>query len=709
MADFVTRSQQEIHDWSNVYGPGYAPEYFGGTSRFTITRTAITKMAGSALLGECTFTITFKSNNTEDPSSQRNSGYNYAIDYEVYIGGARRGTARLVSRTQYINKNTTYVRTLKATNIPLGTATTVPAYIRTVNDRPSSQALLFDSRNQGGDSLSGLPLGIQTANFASFSNFTIVNAATRISASVTARSSGVTHNVRLKHGTTTVMSWSGLGNFTTLEVTQTQAQTLLNRLSTVTSASVKLEVDTVYSGSVIYTQSRTATATVGIGPSIGAVNVTDSSTALATVGALVQGVSNISLEIRSQTAGYGATIRTYGFEWLGQSHSGKTSSTLNTGIINRSGSQTFTGRMSNSRGQVASRSTTVTVLPWSAPRSTSVQVRRCTSTGTIDPAGSYIRVTGTHSVSPLKVGTTNKNTMRVLVRYRVAGTTTWTTPLNKTYPAGTVSTSEAHTLGGGALDPTKTYEFEVISYDRYASTVVTGLIPTERVLISKKRNDGVGFGKIHERGIIDAKGDVYIDGELDVTGAVKMNGKTVINEDGMLQVKDTRAVQTPTNNGIGHDIEFKQNSTLGISGLDTYAVAHTFQGWKDDSGGNIHQIAFTSSSRLSEEGRIFYRSAPVGAARWGSWTELMTAKNAVRSYTDTNTSLTWQDHLAQVLPKLQDRTPYQLVLFSSGGQRSFTGSRNSTAYGSFIMHGYPNGGESAHAILSNGNWIYKSL
>ena len=522
MADFVARSQQNIHEWSNVYGPGYAPEYFGGTSRFTITRTPITKMSGSALLGECTFTITFKSNNTEDPTSQRNSGYNYAVDYEVYIAGARRGTARLVSRTQYINKNTTYVRTLKATNIPLGTATTVSAYIRTVNDRPSSQALLFDSRNQGGDSLSGLPLGIQTANFTSFSNFTIVNAPTRISASVTARSSGVTHNVRLKHGTVTVMSWSGLGNFTTLEVTQTQAQTLLNRLSTVTSASVTLEVDTIHGGRTLYTQSRTASVTVGIGPSIGAVGISDSSGALSEIGALVQNISNVTLSINNVVPGYGTTVNTYGFEWMGQSYSGQTSSSIRTGIVNQSGSQTFTGRMSNKRGQVATRSRTDTILPWAAPRSTSVQVRRCTSNGTLDPTGGYIRVTGTHSVSPLKVGSTNKNTLRVLVRYRATGTTTWTTPLNKTYPAGTVSTSEAHTLGGGALDPTKTYDFEVYSFDRYTNTRVTGLIPTERVLISKVRNEGVGFGKIRERGIVDAKGDVYIDGDLNVTGELDL-------------------------------------------------------------------------------------------------------------------------------------------------------------------------------------------
>ena len=506
MADIAVRSQQNIHG----NGIGYRPDSNKTSARITMTKEIVKTGDTTARV---IFGVVLKTNNEYTPVGDRR-----VLTYELWIDGTRRATSVLKSATQSMNASGTFTRWLVADNVPLDHRTTHPAYIRLVNSQDSHWT--FNTNTQGGNQIVGLPIGIQQSNFSSFSNFTLVRAPTRISASVTARSSGVTHNVRLKYGTATVMSWSGLGNFTTLEVTQTQAQTLLNRLSTVTSASVKLEVDTVYSGSVIYTQSRTATATVGIGPSIGALGISDSSGALSEIGALVQGISNVTLSINNTAVGYGTTVNTYGFEWLGQNYSGQTSSTLRTGIVNQSGSQTFTGRMSNKRGQVASRSRTDTVLPWAAPRSTSVQVRRCRSNGTIDPAGSYIRVTGTHSVSPLKVGSTNKNTLRVLVRYRVTGTTTWTTPLNKTYPAGTVSTSEAHTLGGGALDPTKTYDFEVYSFDRYTNTRVTGLIPTERVLISKVRNEGVGFGKIRERGVVDAKGDVYIDGDLSVTGGL---------------------------------------------------------------------------------------------------------------------------------------------------------------------------------------------
>ena len=69
----------------------------------------------------------------------------------------------------------------------------------------------------------------------------------------------------------------------------------------------------------------------------------------------------------------------------------------------------------------------------------------------------------------------------------------------------------------------------------------------------------------------------------------------------------------------------------------------------------------------------------------------------------------WKDHLSSILPNLQIGIPYQMLLMSSGGWRNVMGARASQSYASFVVYGYPDGGAVTHAVLSNGNWIYKVL
>lgn len=80
------------------------------------------------------------------------------------------------------------------------------------------------------------------------------------------------------------------------------------------------------------------------------------------------------------------------------------------------------------------------------------------------------------------------------------------------------------------------------------------------------------------------------------------------------RVIDTRlANDPPSAYPVGNTREFKQCALIDLSTSAMYCTLETIKGWVDSSGGDATQWAYVGS------GEVWKRSAPCGAAAWGSW------------------------------------------------------------------------------------------
>ena len=173
-------------------------------------------------------------------------------------------------------------------------------------------------------------------------------------------------------------------------------------------------------------------------------------------------------------------------------------------------------RVTDSRGRTASTPEIIgTIRPYSAPSIASLEAFRSTSGG--DPSGSSTQVTVQlgASVSSLLNGSTQKNTLKYVVKYKLATGGTYTTEFTSALPAGTLTTSP--TGNGRRIIPEtvvfnvgSVYDIQVEVTDVFGGTPQTknAVISTETVPLSIS-DVGIGVGKVWQKGAIDADGEIY--------------------------------------------------------------------------------------------------------------------------------------------------------------------------------------------------------
>lgn len=166
-------------------------------------------------------------------------------------------------------------------------------------------------------------------------------------------------------------------------------------------------------------------------------------------GIYVKGYSTATLTINGAAGAQGSTIKSYSISGGGFSSS---SSSFTTGILNTSGSITFTATITDSRGRTASKTTSITVYDYFKP-SISVNAFRCNSSGTATDAGTYLRVTATYNYATVN----SKNTISRSVSCNSVSNTTFTSGTAFTLAANaavasnyTLTATISDTLGGSA-------------------------------------------------------------------------------------------------------------------------------------------------------------------------------------------------------------------------------------------------------------------
>lgn len=264
-------------------------------------------------------------------------------------------------------------------------------------------------------------------------------------------------------------------------------------------------------------------------PSIDSIKVTDANSVCAEIGQIVQSQSRLKFAI-TYSGAQGSTVTSVSTKFEGQTYNG---SSFTTGIVQGSGSISYTTTIYDSRGRSSQISGKVTVSAYSSPSLTNVSAKRSDSSYVVD------EVSGTYALLHFKVGFTslsNKNVTSFFIQYRASGTSSWTKinswdnnySLEQDYKAGNLFTST-----------TSTYEIAFGVKDSfmidYSWKVVT-VTPTYTLInFGKDGKSLTFFGQDgNSANTLTINGDLAIDSVKENTSSNKLlvaDGSTVMYRD----------------------------------------------------------------------------------------------------------------------------------------------------------------------------------
>jgi Siphovirus protein of unknown function (DUF859) len=340
-------------------------------------------------------------------------------------------------------------------------------------------------------------------------------------------SSSFTHTLRYSWNGNTGTIATGVGT----SYAWTVPNSFMNYIPSATSTTGTIYCDT-YSGSTkIGTDSLKITTSVpsSIVPSFSSVTHSETVSAVSTLmgsgNPYVQGLSKINIGISGASGTYGSSIKSYKLEFDGTTWSSSSSSSSTFGLVKGSGTLTARGTITDSRGRTATKTASITVLPYSPPEVTAFSSTRSNSDGTVNEVGTYAKVTRSASISSLKVGTTEKNTLTYTIKTKPRGGTTWTTNVaSTTLSAGSLSLTGTNNFG--TFDITTSYDLRIEVADKFNTTISIGIISTGQVTMSWG-STGIGIGKVWESGGLDMRGVMNIEIPANNFGGIKIHNPSV--------------------------------------------------------------------------------------------------------------------------------------------------------------------------------------
>lgn len=308
-------------------------------------------------------------------------------------------------------------------------------------------------------------------------------------------SSSFTHTVYYKFGSNT---WTKADKTSATTVNVDVGIGDCNQLPNSTSGTATITVDTYNGSTKVGSASKTVTLNVpsSVVPTISSVTATGNNLL---GGIYVAGKSTVTAKINGASGAYSSTIKSHNISGAGisSSASSATSGTLG------AGDYTITGKVTDSRGRTASKSTKITVHSYYAP-SVAINLYRCDSGGNKNDSGTYARVAITPNI--VNVGNANVNVKQYQVQWKTASSSNWSTLKDWTDLSSYNSTFTCD-LGEG-WDNTITYNVKINVKDSYSTVSTTGTIGTISCILNIEQR-GIGIGKPHEQGALDVAGSVY--------------------------------------------------------------------------------------------------------------------------------------------------------------------------------------------------------
>lgn len=315
---------------------------------------------------------------------------------------------------------------------------------------------------------------------------------TSMKLTISKQDSDFTHTITYKCGTAegTIVTKT-----TSTSVSWTPPLSLANQNTTGTSVTVTFTITTYTGSTSLGNNSKTISCAIpaSVKPTV-SVAVTDAAGHKDTFGSYIQGKSKLKASITA-SGSYGSTIKQYKTTADGKSY---TTASFTSGAISSSGTVTINVTVTDSRGRTATTSTTVSVLPYAAPKITSLTVMRCDASGNSSTSGAYLGITFSSSITALN----GKNTAQYVLQYKKTSASDYTT-------ATLTAHSGQHTVNGGVFvfpaEVASSYNIVLTASDTFSSTGKTATGSSVKKVFSIFRNGlGFAFNKIAElEGVLD--------------------------------------------------------------------------------------------------------------------------------------------------------------------------------------------------------------
>lgn len=392
---------------------------------------------------------------------------------------------------------------------------------------------------------------------------------------IAAASSSFTHDITVAIGTHTVSyADQAAGGFI---VTSGVTQGWADAAASSTSATVTVTVVTKSGDTTIGTTTETATfyvpdswAPSAVQPTL--VNVVDGYNSTA-----IQNVSKASIRVRYQ-AGRGATLtslKVYGPGVNTTVNNPTANETVTTGTLTRSGTNTWTVTVTDSRGRQTTQTVTLNVTAYRLP-TVKLTVHRCDSDGTANDLGNYMTATAVCTMDTSISG--NKGQVAATLTNSGGTVTSLGSLTNQSTATFTLTTSPVAAASTATFLVTATVKDSVLNAAGQ-SVVVTTRLSTAQVLIDfKPTGDGIAFGgSSTESQVVAVKNwDLHLDNPLAIayggTGATGIStttwssDMTVAYSDGSTLTWSNPAARMDRLGPIAHIYGYFRITALGTTG-----------------------------------------------------------------------------------------------------------------------------------------------
>ena len=326
-----------------------------------------------------------------------------------------------------------------------------------------------------------------------------------ISIHMNRKSSNFTHTVRYAFGSLSGTIATGVGTGTTWVI----PNSFMDLLPASTSGSGTIYVDTYNGSTKVGTKYCGFTAKVRDSVKPGVTFKLEDTTGIDDIyGSPVKGLSKIKVTVTA-TPAYSSPIASCTISANGVNYSGTTATT---DFLKTSGTSRVTAIVKDKRGRSNSTNYDMNVQDYNAPSVSALSVHRCTSDGTANDQGGYIKATFSATVSSMN----SKNTATYKLKYKKSSATSYTT-ITLSALANKYSASNYSYIF--EADVNSSYDVEVSVQDRHKTASRSTSASTAFTLMNfNPQGNGLGIGQVCEK-----------ENTLQVNLDLEVKGKSIVD------------------------------------------------------------------------------------------------------------------------------------------------------------------------------------
>ncbi|HEO5399438.1 TPA: hypothetical protein VA412_001038 [Streptococcus agalactiae] len=287
-----------------------------------------------------------------------------------------------------------------------------------------------------------------------------------------------------------------------------------------------------------YTFTATVPDIAAYKPILASISLSEANTltgSLITGNNYVRNMSKLKVSFGNSAGANGSTISSYNAEIVGKGKAIFGNSSV-FDMLDFVGVATIRATVTDSRGLTSEPvDVSINVIDYFLPIVTSAKIVRSQQNPDILQVLPFIEI------APVMVGGIQKNQLKMSVSVAPYNTGVYSVDSGSaTNTWSTISKMSGAPLNlGGTYDKSKSWLVKVSVSDSLMSAIpITQTISSEFVLVTKAPS-GVAFGKIWEHGIIDAKGDVYVDGTIYCGDKAIQQKPLALNNGGSFRHDDT--------------------------------------------------------------------------------------------------------------------------------------------------------------------------